>query len=344
MKDILAKNKTLNLTPECKIQEWSKIIFEILKSGRHVCLVGDTETTGKYPYGNKNDRDIKDRLLEVGFIAYHYEPSKGIKEPIKDSDGNIIFLHEYVNPFREDPTILSKYNSIRNIPMETVYIHGITEDFLNCKSGLYDSNMNKTNYSLSRPAPTFSVVKGYIEELLSLRMFDQFVGRIFFCAHNASFDMGFMDAEWGKTELFDEEHMAISTFESHVAVLCTLELSKQIYPSRDLLSKLIKPERQQAIDKANEESTQRLFALRNRGFKDYFAKPIKSGNSLEFLRYYYGLHEMERDMHGALIDSVVLAAVYNAMLNDPMYIKLISKDSDYEFAESRLDTSSVKVL
>lgn len=284
-------SNVLNITPENKIEEWSEVISELLTKGEDVYIVGDTETTGTNELGDKKNFGKKDRILEIGFLFFKSCKDEILK-PLVDMSGSQIFFHEYVNPFKEDHVVLERYNSIDFIPDEVIkFVHGIDMDFLNKKSGLVMKNGKRGNFVLEKPAPTFGQVKPYIEKLLNTDNLINLKGKIHFIAHNALFDVQFMNAEWKKTEMYEEKRQFPAFFESYIHTIDTQLIAQSLYTRDELKEHSVKN------------------GLENAGsFK------------LDFLQEFYGV-VAEREMHGALLDSKILADVYRAMILDSRYQK-----------------------
>ncbi|CAH7373817.1 DNA polymerase III epsilon subunit [Vibrio chagasii] len=272
-----------------KITKWAKVIRDTLSKGVDVVIVGDTETTGKSELGDKKNFGRKDRILEIGFLLYT-EDSKGLLTPLLDEEGEHIFFHEYINPFTEDEFILERYNSIRSIPEEViVHVHGIDLEFLNGESGMVLKNGGRGDVLLKNPALSFTKVKPYIELMFDIHNLNTRTSKLKFIAHNALFDVQFMNAEWFKSELLEEKAKNPCVFEAFIHTVDTLRMAQSLY-SRNELSN----------------------AALSKGISS------KSGFSLDFLQIFYGI-EIERDMHGALLDSKILAEVYNAIISDSKF-------------------------
>ncbi|ELP5898507.1 hypothetical protein QTV49_000381 [Vibrio vulnificus] len=294
---------TLILTPANKIEHWRDIIRSVLQSGKNVIWVGDTETTGTEPKGDRANKDIRDRVLEIALLAYVGNGTI-IEKPLLDDEGLQIFFHEYVNPFKEDTKILERYNSIRYIPNEVLYVHGINESFLNGKTGLLDSKLNETDFKLPKPAKTFSEIKPALEYLSCVDLCNEVKGRLCLLAHNAPFDIEFLDCEYNKTEYLHEGNTAFAGFESFFTPIDSLQLIKEMY-TRDEIRAAVKP-----------HVMKKLQDLESAGTK------ITIAHNLEFLRYFYEVDDIERDVHGAMIDSVILGEVYKKMTEDNKYKEL----------------------
>lgn len=296
-------SNALILTPSEKLQEWREIIRQTMASGKNVIWVGDTETTGTEPKGDRNNKDLKDRLLEVAMMAFEGEGTS-ITKPLLDSEGKQIYFHEYVNPFIEEQRILDRYNSIREIPYAAYRVHGIDVPFLEGKAGLKDSNLNETDFRLPKPAKTFYEIKPALEWLTCADLCNELKGRACFLAHNCPFDAEFMDCEFIKCELVHDGNSAHASFESYFTLIDSLVLIREMY-TRNEIGAAIKPNTQLKLTKKEEEGSR-----------------VPIGHSLEFLRYFYEADEIERDVHGALIDTVILAEVYKRMVDDERYKQL----------------------
>jgi DNA polymerase III epsilon subunit-like protein len=182
-------NSILNITPECKLNNWAKKINKLLSEGIDIFIVGDTETTGVHELGDKKNFGKKDRILEIGFLFFVACENNVIK-PLNDDDGVQIFFHEYINPFKEDYMTLERYNSVDSIPAELIkFVHGIDLNFLNGNSGLVMRNGSRGQFKLERPAPTFAKVKPFLSTLMNCEDLIHFDGKIHFIAHNALFDV-----------------------------------------------------------------------------------------------------------------------------------------------------------
>lgn len=284
---------TIPTTPKNKIEEWRSILLGKLQSGINIYAVGDTETTGTEPTGDKKNFGLRDRIIEIGLLFYT-KNENGTLDPIEDSQGQQIYLHEYVNPFKEHDGLLDRYNSIREIPtFLTLTVHGIDLDFLNAKRGLVtNGNLNSRNpLKLPEPAGEFAKVKPIIENLMAMDVASTWNASYYFIAHNAEFDAKFLDCEWRKTESFEEKQAVPSFWESYVKTIDTLALLKEVYSLNEL--------KEIAIERSHKQ---------------------KPSFKLDYFQEFYGV-EIERNLHGALVDSKILAEVYNNVMLDPKYRK-----------------------
>ena len=54
----------------------------------------------------------------------------------------------------------------------------------------------------------------------------------------------------------------------------------------------------------------------------HYKPSVKVNNKLDFLTEYYQCNSIDRDVHGAMVDSLILAEVFKAMLDDEAYLNL----------------------
>src|ERR1044071_6959078 len=143
-------NKLLNFTPEKKLEEWKNIILEKVNEGCIVKLYADTETTG-FEHSNrgrpvydpvvdkkgitrssiefgvpehllekeaKEDKGKIDRMIEIAFVAC-YTNKNGESFPLIDKEGNQIYFHEMIDPYKESDIEESKrFKKMPLIPYE----------------------------------------------------------------------------------------------------------------------------------------------------------------------------------------------------------------------------------
>lgn len=281
---------TLLITPQKKIPQWRAEILELLAKGSNVLIVGDTETTGTHALGDKKNFGKKDRLLEIGFLFYVMNDNW--VEPLLDADGEQIFFHEYTNPLIEPPYVLERHNSIDFIPDEVVYhIHGIDEQFLEGRGGMVlNPRGERGGFVLPSKARTFKDIKPLLEELLCVDQLMNVKGKVVFAAHNALFDVGFMNAEWKKVEVLEEHRECPSFFEGFVSTLDTMTLFKSMYTIAELADIALERDISGSV-----------------------------GYSLDFIQNFYSI-DIQRDMHGALLDSKILAEVLKSIMKDAKYL------------------------
>ena len=306
----------LNITPPEKIDTWADIIVSHLKNN-DLYIVSDTETTGLKPFGDIKNRDIKDRLIEVAFIFCKLEGGKMVR--MKDNQGVSIFFHEYINPFSEPDNELARYNSIKGIPTFLHKVHGITDKFLLGQEALLDSSLNETSFKLPHPAPRFDQIKPILSKLLCVD--EELSHKIHYIAHNAVFDTNFLSAEWSKCEQYHEGQSHPASFESYVSVIDTLSMIREMY------------------------QTPHTFAQAYQNLP-HFKGEIKVNYKLDFLTEFYQCKNIDRDVHGAMVDSLILTDVYIKMLEDDAYLNLPSVKNQSTIVNSakKIDTSRLKVL
>lgn len=310
----------LNITPAEKLSEWFSIINSTLEDGVDIYYIGDTETTGFKPDGNKSNKDLKDRLLEIAFLCYT-RSQDGTFSELKDSDGCHIHFHEYINPFAEPDADLKKYRSIEYIPTETIEVHGITKEFISGESGLTDSQGQETDFKLKKQAPTFQQIKPILESYFATKNKSTKLGSRYFVAHNAIFDAGFISSEWHRVESFYEDHLQPAKFESYITTIDTLSLIKDMYSSTKELTAAF-------VTKENYDSG------------------TKINHKLDFLKTFYGHDNIMRDVHGAMIDSYILAEVFFDMLKDQAYQNLpqVKQFSNTNYEAPELNSNGVILL
>lgn len=293
-------NKQLSMMNTSEIIENALVILNELKNGNEVYSFFDTETTGTEPYGDKNDDMKRDRLIELGVVSYVFKNNQLV--PLLNGSGKQVYFHEYVNPFREKETELFLYNSRMEMG-DSFKVHGISKEFLEGKGDLM-------GLKLKQPALSFTDIRDYFEiymltdralaflienEHISPDDFN-YKGAHNFVAHNASFDKKVLNAEFEKDDRFHKKTTYASDFEGNVRVIDSLSLSREVLSKNMINSK---------GDSYNEI--------------DAFGNAKKPGYSLDYLQYYYEI-EADRDLHGALVDSKILAEVYKSLISDTGYI------------------------
>ena len=248
-----------------------------------------------------------------------YKKIDGKLEQLVDADGDLIFFHEYINPFRESASELSRYNSVKTVPSFLHGLHGITDEFLDAKKGLLDSGLNETSFKLPKPAPTFDQVKPILSKLLCTA--DDTKGKVFYIAHNGTFDTNFLSAEWAKCEQYHENNPQPAAFESYVSLIDTLSTIKDMYPTFSVFG--------QAYQQ-----------------KPHYDPLIKVNHKLDFLTEFYQCNNTDRDVHGAMVDSLILADVYQSMLDDDRYknLNLVKKMIKTTTNIEKLNTNGIKTL
>lgn len=319
--------RQLSVLSAKKILDNAITIANKIKEGKNVYTFFDTETTGTEPYGDKNDNMKRDRLLEIGAVSYTLD-EKGI-QPLKNKDNEIVIYHDYINPFIEPENQLFIYNSKKEMG-DSYIVHGITKDFLNGKGDL-------GGFKLKTAARPFTETRDYFELFMNTDnalkfllennyingSFEDFTGEHIFVAHNASFDKKVLNAEFEKDDRFNKDIRYQSDFEGHVKVLDTLALSREIIPKKLLEEK--------GVDYSE---------------VDNFGRNKKPGYTLDYLQFYYDI-EADRDLHGALVDSKILADIYNCLINDDGYINapnspiVKSEQSITDFFKNKIEQTKI---
>ncbi len=272
----------IKTTPLARIESWVNIINERLKKGKDIYWVGDTETTGTNYKQTGVSRAPRDRLLEIGLLAFKINDN-GLLIPLTDKDNKQIYVHEYVNPFIETS---NKYGStIEDIPNDVKKIHGISLDFLECK----DSLGSKGEIYLKQPAKDFQYTKQILEAILDVERNMEHIGKHYFVAHNAHFDISFLDAEFANCFDTSINKSHSRSFQSLVHTIDTLSLIKELYNKTAF---------KKAIETRIGLST------------------TKVSYNLDFLMTFYSISNNKRELHGALVDAHILSEVYNGIISD----------------------------
>lgn len=248
---IYSQNKELCLTPEDKLKKWAKIIQDKALSGETVLLYADTETTG-FEYGNRGrgiydplmDRkklqadsfnfgiplkDLEDeakslsgkvdRMIEISFVAC-YKNKSGEIRPLKDDDGDLIFFHEMISPYRDME--IGPKGVMDKMPIIPHIIHRTSFDFLQGKEmhPFLNIQLPYEAPSTRKTMETFFDFFDYEDD----RIFDNIV----MLFHNANeFDVPFIDSEISKMG----DDYANKTIRDYVKVYDTLAIIKTLLPN-----------------------------------------------------------------------------------------------------------------
>lgn len=295
----IEENKQFSVMNSSKILENALSILKELKMGNEVYTFFDTETTGTEPYGDKNDDMKKDRLIEFGAVSYVFK--EGVLSPLVNDSGEQVFFHEYINPFAENDNELFIYNSKREMG-DSFKVHGISKKFLEGKDSL-------AGFTLKQPAKPFTYIRDYVElymltnNALNFIIENEFIEDFDysslashnFVAHNAAFDKKVMNAEFEKDDRFNKKSSYLSDFEGNVRVIDSLLLAREVIPKSVIVESGV-----------------------NYKEKDAFGNDKKPGYSLDYIQYYYDI-KADRELHGALVDSKILAEVYKSLISDSGY-------------------------
>ena len=326
-------NKHLLITPAHKVQEWKGIVEKVLDSGRDIIVIGDTETTGGIRKGKgASVREKEDpeylgrmhRIVELGFIICVRDEKTGQVVNLKDSDGESIFFHEYLNFMDEDKSRLNKYNSMREMPYGPLKVHGISLEFLKgneCLGESFAKQLNEqynvplpSNYKktlkLERSAPTFAQVIDSLLDICGLNKKTQ--GVVYFVAHNFEFDAKFLNAEM--------KNAGKPIWEALIRPIDTLILATGLFTSNYI--KTFKENKRLELRSK----------LASEGKSEHDIKiivdkkiPPKGIHSLDTLCYVMtermlmNLDGVNRELHGAALDSEILKRLYIAMISSDEY-------------------------
>lgn len=247
---VYPENKTLCLTPEDKIDSWFKKIHDMAAQGNIIKLYADTETTGlvywakgragydpimdkkllgkdaatyNIPFAKleKEARELEgkvDRMIEIAFVA-SYTNKNGETYPLLDDEGNQIYFHEMVSPYKDIKVEESK--QIKEMPLVPYEVHKTSFDFLRG-----NEEHPFLNITLPHEAPGTTEVLSYIKKLFDYED-DSLYDNIIMLFHNADgFDVPFINSEMYKTDLFNGQSLRDMT-----QVVDTLTLVKLILPT-----------------------------------------------------------------------------------------------------------------
>lgn len=248
---IYEDNKVFCLTPEKKLKDWIRIIQEMAASGNTVLLYGDTETTGleygskgRPPYDKLMDfkklqadsfntgipvKDLEmeakelsgkpDRMIEISFVAC-FKNKNGEIRPLKDSDGELIFFHEMISPYRDME--VNQSNIINKMPLIPNMIHKTSFDFL--KGNEVHPFLN---VQLPYEAPSTRTTMEALFEFFKYED-DKIFDNIIMLFHNANdFDVPFIDSEISKMG----DDYSNKTLRDYVKVYDTLSIIKTLLPN-----------------------------------------------------------------------------------------------------------------
>lgn len=325
MKDFHEK---LIMTPYNKIEKWKKTTENMLKSGIDIFIIGDTETTGGLRKSKglapsvieKDEKKyigLKHRILEIAFMICYFDKEKNMFVNIKDDEGDFIYFHEYINPFKEEDP-----HSIYEIPDGAFFVHGISKEFLNGNTPLgYDlAKFRKENYNidtytnfdnalkLRTPAPTFYEIIEPMMDVCGLNFEydrEQKQGRVHSIFHNAVFDLRFMDSEF--------KHAGKPNFQALALPMDSIVLAKSLFDKKSI-EKIRKDKMQRLREKYTLEkiSADKIEKL--------IKKEVVGGlYSLDALRQFFeergelDISSINRELHGALLDTEITKHVIDAM-------------------------------
>ena len=220
---VYTENKILNFTPEHKLEEWRDLIQEKVAEGCLVKLYADTETTG-FDHGNKGrsaydpvmdqklmlrsalafdvpladlEKEAKDlrgkvdRMIEIAFVAC-YTNKNGESYPLLDKEGNQVYFHEMIDPYKNSDIDESK--RIDKMPIIPYLVHKTSFDFLQGKE-----EHPYLKVTLPNPAPSTHEVFSHFISFFKDNKPENY-DKIVMIFHNADeFDMPFINSELKKT-------------------------------------------------------------------------------------------------------------------------------------------------
>lgn len=331
----MSRDKLL-ITPKEKIEEWKEIVESVLKKGDNIIVICDTETTGGVMSTgcSVREKENKDylhqmhRIVEIGAIICVLDKKTNKTINLTDSSGSPIFFQEYLNFLNEEESQLIKYNSIREMPYGAWRVHGISLNFLNGKERLGESLAlhNNEKYFIPLPpnhgktlllpssAPTFEDVCDSFKDICGLN-FDfnsnETKARIIFLAHNHEFDAKFLNAEFSR--------IGQPTMESLTLPMDSIVLAKGLFSTAYI--KNFKDEKREELAKNLKEKNYNEAQI-----KKIISENIPTGlyslDSLSYVLQERGLMTLsgiDRNLHGAALDSEILRRVYTGLLASEEY-------------------------
>ena len=287
----VSNNKVLCLNNEADIPRKKEVILDLLEKGVDVLAIFDLETTGLNKYPKIEAGKWRDRILEVGFIMYYRDGADGELKPLLLDDKPITF-QEYVNPFRESEQQRKRAEGTKFTDPEAFEIHKITNNFLYGKESF-------NGIKLHKPAPTFAEVKPFMEDFLCLNEMAGLEGTMHFVAHNGKgFDAIMLTEEMYLVDKFNPQIKTKRTFESLVpSLIDTKIIMKDLFDKQDL-----------------------------RDYKTARPTELETGNTMSYLAHVVNVKETGREnFHGALLDSLILKNVLNALFKNEKWINATNK-------------------
>lgn len=254
---IYFENSILNFTPENKLEEWRKIILEKVEEGCTVKLYADTETTG-FEYGNKgrpaydpvvdkkgitrssidfgipesvlekeakDDKGKIDRMIEIAFVAC-YSNKNGENFPLTDKEGNQIFFHEMIDPYKV--TNVEDNKKFKTMPLIPYAIHKTSFNFL---KGQEEHPYLKLTLPKSAPS-TYEVLSQFKAFFTGNK--PENYDKIVLIFHNGDdFDMPFINTEFRRAVSNNESEPSIenTVLREIVQVHDSLKIIKQLLPN-----------------------------------------------------------------------------------------------------------------
>lgn len=256
---IFLENRVLNFTPEAKLEEWKKLIQEKIEEGCLVKLYADTETTG-FEHSNKgrpaydailDEKDLArtsgnfnlnlgelireakeakgriDRMIEIAFVAC-YTNKNGESFPLTDKDGEQVFFHEMIDPYKdsliEDAKRFKDRQGNLKMPIVPYHIHKTSFKFL---AGEEEHPYLKLTLPRSAPS-TYEVLKVWVSMFKDNK--PENYDKLIMIFHNGDeFDMPFINSEFKRA--VGEEPIEQYTLRDLVQVHDSLKLIKSLMPN-----------------------------------------------------------------------------------------------------------------
>ena len=274
----------LIITPKDKIEKWSELVSKKIQEGEQVAVFFDTETTGcgsgaiiSVIERHGKDEGKLHRIVELGAIVTIENPITGLYDELLDEDGETVRFHEYINPWGEDRNQQKRINNIDEMPYGAYRVHGISKRFLLGQEELGAGlEDNTSNFVLPRPAPIFEEIIDAFMEISGLNH----VIKDPIVEKNVKVIAH--NIEFDNKFMNSEFNMQNkSEFEAYSSPVCTLMLFRSILP------------------------------------KDFVNKKYNLDNIIKCCRTLPNaeISDIDRSLHGALIDTKLLMEATNNALN-----------------------------
>lgn len=287
--------KIIPLSYKRNLKEWKSTLDDLREDDRYdIMMVIDTETTGGLRKGGGTGVSIMEfddpkmrgknhRILEIGVVFCKRNKKTQKIEPIKDSKGGDIYIHEYIDPFSEPEKKRSTINTITEIQQGAFMIHGISKGFLSGIDTLDEGNGVKVK--IEGGAKHFQDIVGDIIYLAESSKDD--LNPVYAACHNFPFDAAFLDFEF--KNCVDENNQEIKPLQSLYLPFDTIHLFKSLISKKEI-SEL----KSKHGVKKGEYSLDTLTQLMQKS---------------EYMK-----DEFDRSLHGAYKDVLITISVYNALV------------------------------
>lgn len=202
-----------------KLKLWRSCLQGYAETYGHIYIVSDTETTGT-AFLDENTKEYH-RILEWAAI-FAYRDDAGYLQPCKDNAGETIYLDELINPFISPSfTSYKLKRSIKEIPLASIEVHGITEELL-----FGHKDKLTTRPATGKIAASFDMVYSTLLALVSSDPFYIGEAQVSILFHNAYYDISFINSE---AELWGMKYI-----ESYFSVIDTWALAKDVIPPSEI--------------------------------------------------------------------------------------------------------------